>query len=120
MITSSPCSRNAVKTEYCPVSKQLHKGLTCRDQTSRTLVCSTCDDNLGLYIELSIERVLIEVFDSIPQADAPLRVRIVVGQKGFKSFVAGVCDPFGGRKVHITLSKVDTIGGQVDRAAGDR
>jgi hypothetical protein len=84
------------------------------------LVCSTRYENLRLDIKISIERVLIEVFNSVTQTDAPLRVGIVVGQKRFKSFVTGVCDPFGRWEVHITLPKVDTVGGQVGRTAEDR
>ena len=71
-MTSSPCSKKAVKTEYWPGGGR--KRVDELNGTEGTFISPTRDENLRVDTELSTEQRIIKTFDSLPQADAAFGV----------------------------------------------
>ena len=114
MMTSSPCSRNAVNTEYCPArhggSMADHPGYT---EYLLAFVSPAGDKDLRFDIEVPVELGSIELFDCLAQTRAPFGVRVVVCSYGIQSLRRRVGDPFRRRKIHVPLAEIKAICGQV-------
>ena len=117
MITSSPCSRKAVKTEYWP-EKELSKICNGRIDLKRTLIGTTSDKDVLLYVQLTVEQRAVDILDRLPQPDATLGVRVVVRRDGVQRLLRLLCHPLRRREVHVALPEVNAVRGEVRSAEG--
>ena len=110
MMTSSPCSRNAVKTEYWP------RKLSIRIEQETiveidTFICPACNKDFRFDIKIPMKLRTVERLEGFPEADPAARVRVMIRCDRFQSVFGGSCDPSGRGKVHVTLAQIDAIGG---------
>lgn len=71
------------------------------------------DKDLRFDIEVPVELRSIELFDCLAQTRAPFGVRVVVCSYGTQSLRRRVGDPFRRRKIHVPLTEIKAICGQV-------
>lgn len=112
-MTSSPCSKNAVNTEYWPGRHIISNASLPESGSRHTFVGTTCDQDFLFDIQVSAKRFAVVGLDRLPQANTTLRVRVVVGCDSVKGFFCSSGDPRRWSEVHVALAKVYTVTGQV-------
>lgn len=72
-------------------------------------VGTTSHKNFRVDIEVSAEGRFIEILDRLPKPKSAFRMGVMIGSHTLQSLIRSSGNPFWGRKIHVTLAKIDTI-----------